>query len=123
MSESYNGNQISLNATTARLKNPLVSVVIPTYNSASFLSQSIESVLQQTYDNFEVIVIDDGSTDNTEAVLSDYKDAIHYIKKNNGGPSGARNLGIAEAKGEFIAFQDSDDLWLPEKLQLQMEYL
>lgn len=123
MSESHKDNQIILNATTARPKMPLVSVVIPTYNSAAFLPQSIESVLQQTYDNFEVIVIDDGSTDNTEAVLADYKDKIRYIKKNNGGPSGARNLGIAEAKGEFIAFQDSDDLWLPEKLQLQMEYL
>jgi glycosyltransferase involved in cell wall biosynthesis len=123
MSESHKGNQVILNATTARLKKPLVSVVIPTYNSALFLPQSIESVLQQTYGNFEVIVIDDGSTDNTEEVLSGYKGAIRYMKKKNGGPSAARNLGIAEAKGEFIAFQDSDDLWLPEKLQLQMEYL
>src|SRR5215212_5552551 len=101
MSESHKGNQIILNASAASLKKPLVSVIIPTYNSALFLPQSLESVLHQTYSNFEVIVIDDGSTDNTEAALLPYRDAIRYIKKANGGPSGARNLGIWEAKGEL----------------------
>jgi glycosyltransferase involved in cell wall biosynthesis len=123
MSESSTNNQTILQAAATSLKKPLVSVIIPTYNSASFLPQSVESVLHQTYANFEVIVVDDGSTDNTEAVLSPYRDAIRYIKKANSGPSGARNLGINEAKGEFIAFQDADDIWLPEKLQLQMDYL
>jgi glycosyltransferase involved in cell wall biosynthesis len=123
MSESQKGNQIILNTTAGNLKKPLISVVIPTYNSASFLPQSVESVLQQTYDNFEVIIVDDGSTDDTETVLLPYKEKIRYIKKANSGPSGARNLGIAEARGEFIAFQDADDIWVPEKLQLQMDYL
>jgi glycosyltransferase involved in cell wall biosynthesis len=118
-----NAHRKHIEDTTGAIQSkPLVSVIIPTYNSASFVRQSVESVLRQTYDNFEVIVVDDGSTDNTEAVLLSYKDAIRYIKKNNGGPSGARNLGINEAKGEFIAFQDADDIWLPEKLQLQIEH-
>jgi glycosyltransferase involved in cell wall biosynthesis len=102
---------------------PLISVIIPTYNSAAFVPQAIESVRQQTYEYFEIIVIDDGSTDHTEAVLQPYLNSIRYFKKSNGGPSAARNLGIAKARGEFIAFQDADDLWLPEKLQVQMDYL
>jgi glycosyltransferase involved in cell wall biosynthesis len=122
MSESKTNRKTIENVTDANQLKPLVSVIIPTYNSASFVPQSVESVLQQTYDNFEVIVVDDGSTDNTEAALLPYKDKIRYIKKTNSGPSAARNLGITEAKGEFIAFQDADDLWLPEKLQLQIEH-
>lgn len=122
MSESSTNRKVTQDTAGANLKKPLVSVIIPTYNSASFVAQSVESVLQQTYENIEIIVVDDGSTDDTETVLAPYKDKIRYIKKTNGGPSAARNLGITEAKGEFIAFQDADDIWLPEKAALQVEH-
>ncbi|MEW6126824.1 MAG: glycosyltransferase [Acidobacteriota bacterium] len=101
---------------------PLVSVVIPTYNSAAFLSEAITSVLNQTYRPVEIIVIDDGSTDNTETVAATFKEAIRYSKKANGGPSAARNVGIRHSSGEFIAFLDADDLWLPDKLELQIAH-
>jgi glycosyltransferase involved in cell wall biosynthesis len=123
MTESHTSNREKPTPTAGNPQMPLVSVIIPTYNSADFLPQAIDSVLQQTYENIEIIVIDDGSTDHTEAVLKPYTERIRYFKKPNGGPSAARNMGIAEAQGEFIAFQDADDLWLPEKLQLQMDYL
>lgn len=103
--------------------DPKVSVVISTYNHASFIAESIDSVLAQTYRDFEVIVIDDGSTDNTEEVLKPYLDRIRLIKQENSGLPVARNAGIKEAKGEYIAFQDSDDIWLPDKLEKQMKYL
>jgi glycosyltransferase involved in cell wall biosynthesis len=122
MSEPNTNRKIVEDAAGANPAKPLISVIIPTYNSASFVAQSVESVLQQTYENIEIIVVDDGSTDGTEAVLAPYKDRVRYIKKANGGPSGARNLGITEAKGEFIAFQDADDIWLPEKAALQVEH-
>jgi glycosyltransferase involved in cell wall biosynthesis len=107
---------------TANTEKPLVSVIIPTYNSASYIVESLQSIFKQSYENFEIIVIDDGSTDNTEEVLQPYQKVIRYIKKANAGPSSARNLGINLARGEFIAFQDADDLWLPDKLQLQLDY-
>ena len=104
--------------------NPLVSVVIPTYNRAHIIKRSIMSVLSQTYGNIEIIVIDDGSTDNTEeVVLGINDDRIRYYKKENGGSSSARNMGISLAKGSYIAFQDSDDIWLPYKLEAQMNIL
>jgi glycosyltransferase involved in cell wall biosynthesis len=122
MTESHTSNREKPTPTGGNPQMPLVSVIIPTYNSADFLPQAIDSVLQQTYENIEIIVIDDGSMDHTEAVLKPYTERIRYFKKPNGGPSAARNMGIAEARGEFIAFQDADDLWLPEKLQLQIEH-
>ena len=100
-----------------------VSVVIPTYNCGQYISKAIESVLNQTYQNFEIIVIDDGSTDNTKSVLIPYMDKIKYIYKKNGGPSGARNLGINNAKGEYIAFLDADDLLLEEYLSKCVNYI
>jgi len=103
-------------------KNPKVSVVIPTYNSAQFIVETLESVFAQTYKDYEVIVVDDGSTDNTREVLKPYMSKIRYIYKENGGVASARNVGIKNARGEYIAFLDSDDLWLPEKLEKQMEY-
>ena len=103
-------------------KNPKVSVVIPTYNSAQFIVETLESVFAQTYKDYEVIVVDDGSTDNTKEVLKPYMSRIRYIYKENGGPASARNEGIKNARGEYIAFLDSDDLWLPEKLEKQVEY-
>jgi len=106
-------------------KNPTVSVIIPTYNRAHLIGRAIQSVLNQTYQDFEVIVVDDGSTDNTEEVIKEFQrkdERIKYIKheKNKGG-SAARNTGIKAARGKYIAFQDSDDEWLPEKLEKQMQ--
>jgi len=99
----------------------LVSVIIPTYNSAQYITEALDSVFKQTHKNMEVIVIDDGSSDNTEEVLKDYADRITYIKKENGGPASARNKGLEIAKGDFIAFLDADDLWLKDKLKWQLK--
>jgi glycosyltransferase involved in cell wall biosynthesis len=102
---------------------PRVSVIIPTYNRAHLIGQAIDSLLAQTYHDFEVIVVDDGSTDNTQAVLSRYGDRITYIFQKNAGPSAARNTGIRASKGELLAFLDSDDMMSPTKLALQVAYL
>lgn len=100
---------------------PTVSVITPTYNRAHLIRESIESVLKQTYTDFEHIVVDDGSTDDTAAVIQSIHDPrLHYIKRPNGGVSAARNTGLAAATGEWVAFLDSDDLYLPERLALQM---
>ncbi|MFC1763136.1 glycosyltransferase family 2 protein [Planctomycetota bacterium] len=102
---------------------PLVSVIVPTYNRANIVCSAIESILAQTYQPLEIIVVDDGSTDETESVLRQYNKAITYVKKNNGGVSSARNRGVAQAKGEIICFLDSDDLWLPEKTEIQVDLM
>lgn len=104
-----------------RIGRPLVSVVIPTYNRAWVLRDAIESVLAQTFESFELIVVDDGSTDNTPALLDGYEDLV-ALEQTNKGVSAARNRGIAHAQGKFIAFLDSDDLWLPEKLSAQVTF-
>lgn len=106
------------------MKSPLVSVVLTTYNRADLISETIESILSQTFRNFELIVVDDGSTDNTEEVVRSYNDErVHYIKTDNwGGPAKPRNIGIKKAKGEYIAFCDDDDLWLPNKLEVQLKH-
>jgi len=101
----------------------LVSVIIPTYNSADFLKIAIDSVLQQSYSNYEILVIDDGSTDNTEELMRGYSELVVYIKQSNQGVSAARNTGIKQAKGEFIAFLDADDSWFSDKLTLQIDML
>jgi glycosyltransferase involved in cell wall biosynthesis len=98
----------------------LVSVVIPTYNYARFVGEAVESALGQTYPSVEVIVVDDGSTDETQDVLRKFGKAIINVRKANQGLSAARNTGIAHAHGAFIAFLDSDDIWLPEKLTRQL---
>ncbi len=105
--------------------NPEVSVVIPTYNRAESIGDSIESVLTQTFQEFEIIIVNDGSTDETEKVISNFSDArIKLISQTtNKGASAARNNGIRASKGDFVAFLDSDDRWLPEKLQIQTDYL
>ncbi len=96
----------------------LISVVIPTYNRAHRIKRSALSVLNQTYKNIELIIVDDGSTDNTEDVVKTIDDErVVYIKQTNQGACAARNNGIDHAKGEFIAFQDSDDVWCPEYLE------
>jgi glycosyltransferase involved in cell wall biosynthesis len=99
---------------------PLVSVVIPFYSGVAWLKEAIRSVLSQTYNNFEVLVINDGSSENLEGVIQEYGERIKIIKKPNGGPASARNLGIELAKGKYIAFLDSDDIWLPKKLSTQI---
>ena len=98
-----------------------VSVVIPSYNYGNLVESSIRSVLDQTRPPYEIIVVDDGSTDNTRQVLDKYSDRIRYIYQENAGPSAARNSGIKASRGEYIAFLDSDDVWLPYKLEKQME--
>ena len=95
---------------------PRVSVVIPTYNSSAMVEQAIQSVLAQTYRDFEIIVIDDGSTDGTKDVVRRFGERVRYFNQENQGVSAARNFGIHQSLGEYIAFLDSDDLWLPEKL-------
>jgi glycosyltransferase involved in cell wall biosynthesis len=100
-----------------------VSVIIPTYNRAALLDAAIRSVLDQTCTAREIIVIDDGSTDDTKAVVERYKDAVRYIYQDHRGHWGsARDRGIGEATGAYIAFLDSDDLWLPDKLARQLAY-
>jgi glycosyltransferase involved in cell wall biosynthesis len=102
---------------------PLVSIILPTYNCAAFLSHSIGSILAQTYNSYEIIVVDDGSTDNTKEVLYPFIQRIKYIRlEQNKGLPMARNIGISSAQGKYIAFIDADDLWLPEKLQTDIEY-
>jgi glycosyltransferase involved in cell wall biosynthesis len=105
--------------------NHLVSIITPCYNSARFISQAIESVLSQTYQNWEMLIIDDCSTDNSVAIITEYIKNDKRIKlfsteKNEKNPAIPRNLGIKNAKGHYIAFLDSDDLWLPNKLEYQM---
>ena len=102
---------------------PRVSIIIPTYNRAEMIVECLESVFTQTFTDYEVIVVDDGSTDNTEEVLNSYLDRLIYIKQENMGNAGARNKGIERASGEIIAFNDSDDLWLSDKLERQLKYL
>ncbi|MBF0459481.1 MAG: glycosyltransferase [Nitrospirae bacterium] len=104
---------------------PLVSIIMPTYNYAGFIGESINSVIAQTYRNWELIVIDNYSTDNTEEIVRGFAcEQIRYIKfKNNGVIAASRNVGLREARGEYVAFLDSDDLWLADKLEKQVNYL
>lgn len=101
--------------------NPLVSVVIPFYDHIDWLIEAVESVLSQSYSNIEIVVVNDGSKEDVHDFLNKYENRIKYIYKENGGPASARNIGVEIAKGEYIAFLDSDDLWLPNKLELQIQ--
>jgi glycosyltransferase involved in cell wall biosynthesis len=100
-----------------------VSAIIPVYNCERYVTAAIESVLAQTYPVHEIIIVDDGSTDGTRAVLEPYIGRIRYMRQEKRGVAAARNNGIVHASGDFIAFLDADDLWLPDKLQLQMDFL
>ena len=100
-----------------------VSIIIPTFNRANLITRALESVFKQTISDYEIIIIDDGSTDNTKDVLKPFQDRIRYVYQQNKGISAARNLGITMAQGQYIAFLDSDDTWIPEKLALQAQVL
>lgn len=102
---------------------PRISVVIPTYNRASLLEATVRAVLAQTLPAAEIVVVDDGSADDTEAVCSRFPATVRYVRQENTGLPGARNRGIEESTGEWVAFCDSDDLWHPRKLEIQMAAL
>ena len=106
--------------------NELVSIIMPSYNTGRFIVETIESVLAQTYENWELIIVDDCSTDNTDEVVKPYLDneKIRYIKnETNSGAALSRNRALREAKGKWIAFLDSDDLWSPDKLSQQIAFM
>ena len=104
---------------------PKVSVIIPAYNAEKYIAETLDSVLNQTYSDYEVIIVDDGSKDKTVSIIKQYQakypEKVGLIQKENGGPASARNMGIRTAIGEYIAFIDADDLWLPEKLEKQIK--
>jgi glycosyltransferase involved in cell wall biosynthesis len=102
---------------------PTVSVIIPTYQRSHWVSEAIESVLAQTFKDYEIIVVNDGSTDNTVEVLNQFQDKIKIIEQENKGGSAARNIAIKNSQGLYIAFLDDDDLWLPSKLEKQIALL
>ena len=107
---------------------PLVSIIIPMYNAEHYISDTLNSVKKQTYKNYEVIVIDNASTDSSVLIVENMKSNFNNLKivrstLNSGGPARPRNIGIEHASGEFIAFLDSDDLWMPEKLSIQILYM
>ncbi len=98
----------------------MVSVIIPTYNRREFITIALNSVVAQTFQDYEIVVIDDGSTDGTREVLAPYQHVVRYFYQENRGIAAARNRGIREAQGEYLAFLDSDDYWLPSKLERQI---
>lgn len=102
---------------------PTVSVIIPTYNRAQYVCEAIDSVLTQTYKDFEIIVVDDGSTDNTPTLVPSYGPPVKYIRQDNQGVSTARNRGIYHASGKYVAFLDSDDMFYPDKLSVQVSVM
>lgn len=100
---------------------PRVSVIIPVYNGENYIRHAVQSVVDQTYPNLEIIVVDDGSTDNTRNLVTNDFPSVLYVYQKNQGAAAARNLGIKKSTGEYLAFLDSDDIWLPEKITRQME--
>lgn len=107
------------------MNNDLVSIIMPSYNTGGYIKNSIESVLAQTYENWELIIVDDCSTDDTDNIVGQFSDKrIRYLKnKKNSGAAISRNYALREAKGRWIAFLDSDDLWMPEKLEKQIAFM
>ena len=109
-------------------KTPLITVIVPIYNGEKYLSSTVQSVIDQTYGNWELILVDDGSTDRTASIIDNFVGFDRRIKKialseSSGGPAHPRNLGLDLAKGEYIAFLDADDLWSTQKLALQIDFL
>ena len=109
------------------MNKPKVSVITPVYNAEKYLSETIESVLKQTYKSFEYLLIDDCSTDNSASIIKEFEEKdsrVRYIKlSENSGAAVARNRGLEEAKGRYVAFVDSDDKWYPEKLERQLDFM
>ncbi|MGB7842041.1 MAG: glycosyltransferase family 2 protein [Salinimicrobium sp.] len=109
------------------MKNSLVSIVMPAYNAEAFISESIKSVRQQTHENWELLIIDDASKDSTLEIIEQFQSRDHRIRLHplptNQGAGFARNIGIKASRGDFIAFLDADDLWKPEKLEMQLEFM
>lgn len=107
------------------MEKGLVSIIMPSYNTAPYIRETIQSVLDQTYQNWELIIIDDCSTDNTDEVVASIKDERirYYHNEKNSGAAVSRNRALREAKGRWIAFLDSDDLWMPEKLEKQISFM
>ena len=105
------------------MNKPLVSVIVPTYNCGPFVAEALDSILSQDWQPLEVIAVDDGSTDDTLEVLRRYGDRIRLLQQPNGGPAAARNLAVRESRGEYLAFLDADDLWLPGHLRVLVSYL
>ncbi|AQS38838.1 glycosyl transferase [Shewanella psychrophila] len=108
--------------------NPLVSVVVPLYNCADFITETVESIINQSYKNFEIVIVDNCSTDESLSVVNEYSHKFSNISviqtmNNSGGPAHPRNLGIESSKGDYIAFLDSDDIWEENKLQLQIDLM
>ncbi|SMF13412.1 Glycosyltransferases involved in cell wall biogenesis [Alteromonadaceae bacterium Bs31] len=106
---------------TSEIHTPFISVIVPTYNRAHIIATTIENILAQSYKNFELIVVNDGSSDDTNKAIQPYLDKIIYIEQENKGITGARNTGIRASKGEWIALQDSDDYWDTHKLEQQVQ--
>lgn len=102
---------------------PLVSVIIPVYNGANYLAEAIESALAQTYHPLEIIVVNDGSTDETAVVAGQFADKIRYFSQDNDGDGKARNKGVQLAESEFLAFLDCDDIWVKNKVEIQINFL
>jgi glycosyltransferase involved in cell wall biosynthesis len=100
--------------------SPTITVIIPAFNRAAWLPETVRSVLSQTVSPLEILIVDDGSTDDTAAVCSQFMEPVRYIRQDNAGVGAARNRGAAEARGEWLAFLDSDDLWTPDKLEVQL---
>ena len=129
-SEEYDKKQIEakqiLNKNDGILREEdLVSIIMPSYNTASYIKESIQSVLNQTYTNWELIIVDDCSTDETDEVINTITDSrIKYFKnKENSGAAMSRNKALREARGQWVAFLDSDDLWMPNKLEKQINFM
>lgn len=102
---------------------PLVSAIIPVYNGSNYLAKAIDSILNQTYTNIEILVIDDGSTDNTWEIIQSYGEKVHGYHKSNGGVSSALNYGIAKMNGDWFAWLSHDDFWHPQKIEKQIKLL
>ena len=103
--------------------NPMVSIIIPVFNGANYIREAIDSALAQTYKNIEVIVVNDGSIDDTDQIVLSYGNKVRYFTKENGGVSSALNLALREMRGEYFSWLSHDDLYLPDKVKIQIEHL
>jgi len=102
------------------MASPLISCIVPVFNGDRYIREALDSILRQTYAPLEVVVADDGSTDDTASVVATYGERVRYVWQANAGPGAARNLGLQSVRGDFVAFLDADDVWHPDKLTRQM---